>query len=104
MLCFECNTQMSSFYYLFVDSSELQCSGIGCAFQVSAYRVVFSISSPSAGYEDMDSESADFCAAGKTIVADTCHSFIENTMDLRYDLKFKLEVVESVFEKNVVGK
>ena len=82
MFCVECYTQMSSIYYLFIDSSDLQCSGIGCSLQVSAYRVAFSISSPSEDFEDMDSKSADFFAAGKTIVGATCHPFIGNTMDL----------------------
>ena len=50
----------------------------------------------------MDSKSADFCAAGKTIVGATCYPFIENTVDLRYDLKFEFEIVEAVFEKAVV--
>ena len=95
----------SSFDKLFDGRIGTPCVGLGCIFRESAYRTAFSIAlSPPreyAGYEATKGEPVDFCASGKAMVGDTCQPVIENTIDLRYDLKFELNIVESMIERNM---
>ena len=103
IFCAVCNMQLSVFDAFFGGMIGTDC--VGCMLEESAYRVAFSISvsSPSgyATFEDMDSDSEDFCVLGKTIVGDMCRPVIENTFDLRYDLTFELRLIDSEFEKNI---
>ena len=106
IFCAACNMQEFWFYQLFSGGGGISCEGLGCIFQESAYRSAFSLSvSPPgkyAGSEDTERDSAEFCAAGKTMVGETCQPVLENTVNLRYDLKFELDIVELLeIDKNI---
>ena len=98
IFCAECNMQLSTFDAFFDGAIDEGC--FGCIFKESAYRVAFSIPI-SISSEDIEIDSADFCARGKTIVGDACLPVIENTVNLRYGLTFELRIIDRGFENNI---
>ena len=54
-----------------------------------------------ASFADLERASADFCATDKSIARETCQPVLENTVDLRYDLKCELDIVELLIDESI---